>query len=76
MYIHVYFSFLDESKLETYEGQVRLLNGSYQSNGLLEVYLNKKWGTVCIEKFTNLIADITCRQLGYTNALSYGRYPW
>ena len=76
MYIHVYFSFLDESKLETYEGQVRLLNGSYQSNGLLEVYLNKKWGTVCIEEFTNLIADITCRQLGYTNALSYGRYPW
>ena len=76
MYLHVYFLSLETSKLDTYEGRVRLLDGSYQSNGLLQVYLNQKWGTVCIEYFTNLIADITCRQLGYTNALSYGRYPW
>ena len=63
---------------EFYIGQLRLYNGSYRSQGLLQVYLNGEWGTVCLstDYFTEEIANIACRQLGYTNVAKFGRYDW
>ena len=57
-------------------GQLRLRNGTYASQGLLEVYLNGKWGTVCSQFYDDHLANITCRQLGYTNVVTYKRYQW
>lgn len=55
-----------------YDGMVRLRGGSIQSEGLVEVYCNGDWGTVCDDQFGPNEADTVCRQLGYTNSL-YGR---
>ena len=58
---------------QTYNTAVRLSNTSteYTSSGVLEIYLNKIWGNVCGSKFDQNAADSACRQLGYTNAVSY-----
>ena len=54
-----------------YPGQVRLTNGVYANEGLLEIYCNGVWGTVCQNDFTATIALAVCKQLGYS---SYYRY--
>ena len=53
-----------------YEGAVRLVGDNYTSSGLLEVFLNDQWGTVCNSRFSFLFnaADTVCKQLGYTRA--------
>ena len=42
------------------------------SSGLLQVFLNKKWGYVCDSGIDKQAADTACRQMGYTNALDTG----
>ena len=57
---------------DPYDGQVRLVGeDSSVSSGLAEIYLNNEWGTVCYEGMTKSAADSFCRQVGYTNSLSY-----
>ena len=57
-------------------GDVRLnVNGSYSINntlGVLEVFINGDWGTVCTSGFNGGSAAAACRQLGYLDSLSYG----
>ena len=50
---------------------VRLTSGQYSSEGLLEVYCNGQWGTVCDDSFNSDDANTVCRQLGYANATQY-----
>ena len=54
-----------------YNGMVRLTGGNYTSEGLVEVYCNGQWGTVCDNGFSSTDADIVCKQLGYSEALIY-----
>ena len=49
-----------------YEGGVRLVNGPYSSEGILEVFLLDTWYTVCTESFSSSAASAVCTQLGYT----------
>lgn len=51
-------------------GDVRLVNGTSPSNGVVQLYLDLKdgtagWGTVCNQKAKLLSAVTICRQLGY-----------
>ena len=46
---------------------IRLWGGAYTNEGLLEVYCNGLWGTVCDDGFDNDDAVTVCRQLGYNN---------
>ena len=59
---------VDSLTAPPYDTQVRLIDGAYPSSGILEVYLNNQWGTVCYDEFTSSAADTACRQLGYTNS--------
>lgn len=37
-----------------------------QPTGRVEMFYNKKWGTVCNKGWTDESADVTCKQLGFT----------
>ena len=50
---------------------VRLSQGNHSNGGLLEVYCNGQWGTVCEDEFDDTTADAVCAQLGYTGARWY-----
>ena len=47
------------------EGEVRLVNGTLEREGRLEVCSGGVWGTVCASGFTKLSAYVACKQLGY-----------
>ena len=47
-------------------GDVRLVNGSTEMAGRLEVCFNGVWGTVCRFGWTAEAATVVCKQLGFT----------
>ena len=71
--------FLDASRIwdNPYAGQIRLTGGNYSNQGVLEVYCNGQWGTVCYKGFDSTDARVACKQLGYkySNYLSYDQLP-
>ena len=54
-----------------YLGQIRLIGETTVNQGLVEVYCNGQWGTVCDDGFGQTEADTVCRQLGYQRASDY-----
>ena len=46
-------------------GDVRLIGGSNQYEGRVEVCINDQWGTVCDDSWGTTDATIVCEQLGY-----------
>ena len=46
-------------------GDVRLVDGSNQYEGRVEVCINDQWGTVCDNSWGTTDASTVCKQLGY-----------
>ena len=46
-------------------GDIRLVGGSYQWEGRVEIYLSGTWGTVTDSDWNSDDAAVVCRKLGY-----------
>ena len=47
------------------DGTLRLVNGASGREGLLEIFYNGEWGTICDDYWTDDEAEVACRQLGF-----------
>ena len=54
-----------------YSGEVRLVGGTFLSEGVVEIYLNGKWRRVCSENISSVEANVICWNLGYDSAVSW-----
>ena len=59
-----YFTIYTGSSVTCNDGDIRLVNGSTEYDGLLEVCYLNQWGTICGDFFGDLDAQVACRQLG------------
>ena len=46
-------------------GDLRLVGGSYQWEGRVEIYLSGMWGTITDSDWTSDDATAVCRKMGY-----------
>ena len=52
-------------------GEIRLINGSVENEGRVEMCYGNMWGTICDEHWDIMDANVVCRQLGYQSTGSY-----
>ena len=47
------------------DGDIRLIHGNTEYDGLVEVCFNQRWGTVNGNGWSSVDTQVACRQLGY-----------
>ncbi|KXJ07529.1 Deleted in malignant brain tumors 1 protein [Exaiptasia diaphana] len=53
---------------------LRMLNKAYSPSlvqGILQIYYNGSWGTICNDYWDMTDTNVACKQLGYQNASSF-----
>ena len=50
-------------------GEVRLVEGETEYDGLVELCYNGQWNSVCAGWWWNNDAKVVCRQLGFTGKI-------
>ncbi|XP_071486159.1 scavenger receptor cysteine-rich domain-containing group B protein-like [Diadema antillarum] len=55
------------------EGDVKLVGGENAWEGILQVFHDQRWGTVCSDNWSTDNAFVVCRQLGYAGIITPNR---
>ncbi len=69
LYWHVVIVVIDPGECE--EGSIRLVNGTIEQEGRVEVCINGVWGSICASNYFDVTDGyVICKQLGkgITNA--------
>ena len=53
---------------ECVDGDLRLMGGDSENEGVLLVCFNRRWGTVNGHGWTDVDTGVACRQLGFNSA--------
>ena len=54
-----------------FSGMMRLRGGTFTNQGLVEVYCNGQWGTLCNADFDSSDVTTLCNKLGYDDYSNY-----
>ena len=63
---HICTCYVITSYLALCEDSTIRLQGGTQTQGRVEVCVNRTWGTVCSDFWDNVDASVVCTQLGYS----------
>lgn len=55
-----------------FEGEIRLVDGSSASEGRVELCHNQQWGTICDDGWSEIDANVACRQADFSG---FGKFP-
>ena len=61
------YTYLGSNSSDINRGELRLFNGN-RTSGILEMLLDGEWKRICINFFSDLSANVSCKQLGYVGA--------
>lgn len=62
LFTHTHFFFVITAICT--QGDIRLVGGSTEYEGRIELCNNNAWGTICDDSFATNDANVACRQLG------------
>ena len=61
-----YFILIAFWLLDCSDGQIRLVGGSNDAEGTIEICFDSLWGVISATTWTDANTQVTCKQLGYT----------
>lgn len=63
--IEILVTVVGEEERQCGDGEVRLLNGSLSSEGLVEICYNGRWGAICQDHWDEQDTMVACHQAGF-----------